>query len=285
MISPRITSNWLGGAGLMVHSWEADWTFMMSDATHYHYMQYHMQYHILMFVTSVWPKVHCSAHRASLTKQNYSAPCTCVQHQTAHSYYTAPKWAPCTSTCQSTMYHVIAHPGIQVYPGIPWYTYRYGVPCHCPVPTLLSSIKTKVYHGLHQHMPKHGAPCHCPPWYPVSNDELAPPACTIVHYCLPYHHTRCKTLVNHTLHQQMSNRGDRWYTTLVYILHTLVYNTTLVTNIRRWACFCPPIPGCKVAAVFCCMLSGLMASNFTVFLLKTAQTICAHFDIHFCLQL
>ena len=126
--------------------------------------------------------------------------------------------------------HAPAHAKARCTMPLPTLVYRYGVPCHCPVPTLLSSIKTKVYHGLHQHMPKHGAPCHCPPWYPVSNDELAPPACTIVHYCLPYHHTRCKTLVNHTLHQQMSNRGDRWYTTLVYILHTLVYNTTLVTN-------------------------------------------------------
>ena len=54
----------------------------------------------------------------------------------------------------------------------------------------------------------------------------------------------------------------------------------MVSNIRRWACFCEPIPGCKVAAVFCCMLSRLMAINFTVFLLKMAQTICAHFDIH-----
>ena len=80
----------------------------------------------------------------------------------------------CTSTCQSTVYHAIAHPGIQVWCTMPLPTGQ------CPVPILLSSIKTKVYHGLHQHMPKHGAPCHCPPWYPVSNDELAPPACTIV---------------------------------------------------------------------------------------------------------
>ena len=34
IISGDITSNCLGGAGLMVHSWEADWTFMVSGIMH-----------------------------------------------------------------------------------------------------------------------------------------------------------------------------------------------------------------------------------------------------------
>ena len=48
IISGDITSNCLGGAGLMVHSWEADWTFMVSGIMHiitppapYYTIQYH----------------------------------------------------------------------------------------------------------------------------------------------------------------------------------------------------------------------------------------------------
>ena len=93
----------------------------------YHALVSNIRLHTQLYCT----KGSCTTH----TMQNKSAPW--VAHAPAHAK------ARCTMP-------------------LPTLVYRYGVPCHCPVATLLSSIKTKGYHGLHQHMPKHGVPCYCP---------------------------------------------------------------------------------------------------------------------------
>ena len=74
MIMVDITSNCLGGAGLMVHSWEADWTFMVSGIMHiitppapYYTIQYHtIPGHIRLYITPPNHTIYCQTIHHSM---------------------------------------------------------------------------------------------------------------------------------------------------------------------------------------------------------------------------
>ena len=160
------------------------------------------------------------------------------------------------------------------------------------------------------------------------SDTVACHSHSIPHYFVVYHPHHCVPPCH-----SMQNYGVPCAPTVCTCTMS-----TLVSNIRRWACCCTLIPYCKIATVFftlyaltieytpcktrvyhvlhygvptvpcqpwypisdaavlrypparslqyfCCMLTWLIAVNFMVFCLKTAQTICAHFDINLSSQL
>ena len=96
--------------------------------------------------------------------------------------------------------------------------------------------------------------------------------CTTIVYCTAhgatYHIKQCKTIVYHVLHQHMPYSTMPWYP---------ISDDELAA--ARW------YPPARSLQHFCCMPSWLMGANFTVFWLKMAQTISAHFDIYLFPQL
>ena len=177
IISGDITSNCLGGAGLMVHSWEADWTFMVSDTSHLYQAMHFIGEQKIDIKNNAIRLNFYGVRNPILGNHKSISYCVVVYHYFVCHGFLQGVWYGAQPRCrQYTVVYVYYLVFFGARPWCMWAT-RCTLVYHGAQPWCTwATWCTLVYHGAQA-------------WCPISDDELAaapryPPASLMQHFFL-----------------------------------------------------------------------------------------------------